>query len=127
MTAYFDELRRQVREFSDDDTNFIESLISLEHGVIKIVNLVTGDREFPDDLRDQIQGIIAVQAIQTLTGHTNERAKTIALRCRYSGLFESLHSAFHSVAGRRLNTRFGLLSDDPSGILRRRDAHDGKE
>ena len=41
---------------------------------------------------------------------------------RGSQLIASLHSAFHEVASRRIDTRFGLLSDDPEGILKRRDA-----
>jgi hypothetical protein len=106
-----------------DDDGLFEVVRSLEKRVINDVSLVTGDREFPDDLRQHIQGIIAVHAIQACAGlPESEDSKQWLLSMRSSRLVEKLHGAFHDVARRRPPNRYdSFFSDDPSAFLRARD------
>lgn len=135
MTAYWDDIRRQVREASDHTNDvFVETVIDIETRVIRDVSLTTGDREFPHDLREKVQGIIAVNAIDfgryIFDGPTsssrqlvNERAKAWLLTMRYSIMLEELHSTFHYVGQRRAPNRFDtFFTDDPTSFLRARDA-----
>ena len=125
MTAYFDTLDRQVSDASDaatSDDDFLDRLAAIEAPIIATVNLVTGDREFPDEHREKIQGIIAVQAVRN--GY--EKADKRALAVKMSWLFQDLHDAFHDVARERIQTRFGMLTDSPRDIVRRRDDHDSE-
>jgi hypothetical protein len=133
MTAYWDSLRSEVsdaaRERSDND--FVDTVIDIEARVIREVSLTTGDREFPDDLRSEIQGLVALHAIdpgrELLAGRgselANARARAWLLTMRYSILLDELHRAFHRVAERRPTNRFdGHFSDDPMSFLRARHA-----
>lgn len=125
MTSYFDAARREVNDLPRDNVQFIQGLIGIERRVAHEVSLVTGDREFPDDLREKIQGIIAVKSIHVLPElPPNERMREDALCCRSSTLLESLHSAFHELARRGIVTRFGRMLDSPRGILHLRDEYD---
>jgi hypothetical protein len=127
MTAYFDDLRREVHELSrvhPGADDFLEAVAVIEARVLATVRLVTGDREFPDDLRERILGHAAVLAVDFVPGLPPTRGRDVARACRFSPLLEELHDDFHAVARRRVMTRFGVLSDDPSGILRRRAAVD---
>ena len=99
--------------------------------MIRTVSLTTGDREFPDDLRQQIQGVIAVHAIdpgrhvfeRPSTELANARARAWLLTMRSSILLEELHRAFHHVGERRAVNRYdGYFTDDPSSFLRAREA-----
>lgn len=123
MSSYFDTLRVEMAEiFGQDD--FIERAIDLEEKVIKEVSLVTGDREFPEELREKIQTLIAQKRIKLLGGEINEPARDFATAVGYSELLEDLHSAFHRVASERIKTRFGTLTDSPSANLVMREHHD---
>jgi hypothetical protein len=131
MTQFWDEKRREARDLSElakregwSEEKFIEAIVELERQVIQVVSLVTGDRDFPNDLRELIQRKVAVYAIHALPEiEPNAEAREWVVSMRYSRLFEELHSAFHEVARRRPKHRFeGAFSDDPSGFLRIRDA-----
>lgn len=136
MSSYFDELSTELNSLFKKYTgldDFREPVASvkffidyrmLEEQVIKTVSLCTGDREFPDDLREKIQGIIAVKRVFGVDNNPNEKNLDMLLAVKNSELLSSLHSAFHEVASKRIATRFGLLSDNPDGILKRRDFHD---
>jgi hypothetical protein len=128
MTSYFDEKDREVNalaEASESATEFLESLKQIEAEVIHEVSLVTGDREFPNGMREAIQGCIASKAIQPTKGMPeNEGAKDWATSGKCSQLLMDLHSHFHRVSSRRIRVRFGLLTDNPRDILARRDEHD---
>ena len=125
MTAFFDDLAKQVSTIGDHD--FINQLIQVEQELIRTVSLATGDREFPESHREKIQGIIAVRGIQPVsTLPVNERQKEMAEMMHYSELVTELHSAFHALASERIETRFGMLYDDPFGINILRDAHDAE-
>lgn len=133
MTAFWDSIRKEVTEArSLDDASFLEAVIEIEARVVQTVSLVTGDREFPDDLREKIQGIIACNAIDIARGRglratdalpPNERARGWLLTMRYSIMLEELHAIFHVVASRKPTNRFdGFFTDDPSVFLRAREA-----
>ncbi|TAL42439.1 MAG: hypothetical protein EPN91_08650 [Salinibacterium sp.] len=137
MSSYFDELNRELRELCEkqigrDDnreltigSRFWVDYRTIEERVVKTVSLATGDREFPADLREKLMKIIATKRVfRPETNDVNEDAATYIVAMKLSELFEALHSAFHEVASRRAQTRFGMLSDNPEGIVSRRDAHD---
>ncbi len=135
MSNYFDDLDKQVHQinfqFEGDvyDVNaFVEEVARLEDKVIEVISLVVGDREFPDDLRQRILGIIAIHRLRGIPdvdkGGFHAVARGFTEQLRRSALFSQLHSAFHDVARRRIRTRFGLLLDDPADIVKRRDAYD---
>lgn len=116
MTSYFDDLRTEVRKASTaakDDEEFLLDIEAMERGVIQDVNYITGDREFPEDLREKIQGLIAVHRTQVMRDEPPTRARELNLRMRRSQLLQELHTAFHEVGYRRIKTRFGVLSDNP--------------
>lgn len=150
MSSYWDSVRTEVRLLSEQHKKspdlFVEQVRLLEDRVLRIVDLTTGDRDFPDDLRQKIQGIIAMKSLRALdilnrvlnepgtapgvrTGGSMseflERAADPERDLRsfwYHELFEDLHSAFHKVAERRHEHRFGgWFSDNPDGFLRIRD------
>ena len=92
------------------------------------VILCTGDREFPDELREKIMTVIAQKGVYVLSGlPPTEDACAQALAMRYSELIEDLHSAFHALASRRHKARWGLWSDSPRQNLVSRKCHDEPE
>src|SRR5579863_5057713 len=129
MSSYFDDLSTKVADLSkicSSVDTFVDAVLKLEDDVVNTVNLATGDREFPDDLREKIQNLIAVFRLRDLTkpGELQQKAREWLVTMKDDRLFTELHSAFHVVASKRHMTRFGLLLDDPSGIVRRRDSFD---
>lgn len=128
MTAFFDDLAREVADLTDryvDDASFLDALAQIEDDLRRVASLNSGDREFPDDLREKVQGVIAVNAVSgPLAPQFYVRQRMIAAAARCSPLVGALHSVFHEVARRRVQARFGRWSDDPAANLRLRDAHD---
>ncbi len=130
MSSYFDKADREIRDLSDgtktnEHDTFIEAVAAIEEKIIAEVSLVTGDREFPDDLREKMQGLIAVHAVCTRSGIA-PRPETLEYVASVgsSRLIDMLHESFHDLARRGLQTRFGRLGDSPSQILVLRDEHD---
>lgn len=119
MTTYFDQARKDVRVAASmhADECFMDAVAGIEARVVQHVNLVTGDREFPDDLREEIQGIIAVCGVTTPKGCPPTTGYKRTLVTRRSLLLERLHEAFHEVARRKVQTRFGKWSADPEASL----------
>ena len=118
MSSYFDNAAREVAE------NF-DRIKDVEARVIREVNLVTGDREFPEDLRKVIQATIAKWRYEPIyesiiTGLQTE-GKEMSDCLKQSVLIERLHSDFHTLGSRHIVCRFGRLSDSPSRILAQRD------
>ena len=125
MTAFFDDIAKQVSALGDH--NFINQLIQIEQDLARTVSLATGDREFPEYHRERIQNIIAIRGIQPVPGvPVNQKQLELAEMMHYSELVTELHSAFHKLASERIQTRFGMLFDDPFGITILRDAHDAE-
>ncbi len=118
MSSYFDEkvsVIRQVENTSDGE--FLKRVREIELIITREVSLCTGMRFFPDDLREKIQTcIVKYQA------RTGSRGESHTLIQRRSVLIDELHSLFHEVATRRIDTPFGLLTDNPKGNTMRRDA-----
>lgn len=130
MTGYFDDASRAVRDvprtLSEDA--FIAAVAAIEEPIVRDVTLNTGDREFPDDLREKILGIIATQAVYSHAGlPPTEDARWTVITMHYSSLIEALHSAFHALARRRLATRWGRWYDSPRANLVARKDHDEPE
>jgi hypothetical protein len=125
MSSYFDALTREVSDGPQEPEAFIEHVRAIEGRVYATITQLTGDREFPDDLRERILGLFATQGVYQ-PGSLPTPAKAIerALGLHYSRLIEDLHEAFHQVAQRRHETRFGRLSDHPAFDLARRDEVD---
>jgi hypothetical protein len=131
MTDYFDRATRAVREISRDlsGEDFLREVATIEEPIVRDVLLNTGDREFPDELREKILGAIATKGVFVLSdglgvgklGPTAE-ARDYALATRYSELIEDLHSAFHALASRRTRCRWGFWSDSPrQNLVSRKD------
>lgn len=129
MSSYFDELSSKMREQQNlPPEQFLDFARALEDQVVAEVSLVTGDREFPEDLREAIQRVIATQHLYPRDSPLfSKQVEDELLLFRRSNLFESLHDLFHVVARRRIETRFGLLYDSPSGILKLREEHDQED
>jgi len=119
VTKYFDDAVGQVTEYADtisDDDTFWRGVCEVEVVVIEEVRLNTGDREFPEDLREKIMTAISVDRAYV--------SRRVVTATRMSTLLGSLHALFHDLAARRIETRFGRWSDDPRGNLRSRRVHD---
>ena len=106
MSSYFDEADSAVNEGD------LENALAVEKRVVTEVLDISGDPEFPADLRDRIVGCIAKQALADDPGWFEMMGS--------SQLLGSLHSVFHEVARRRITTRFGLLYDHPAYMLEAR-------
>src|SRR5260370_14036337 len=98
MTAYFDAATREVTTyasaFKDDDEAFLRAVALVEAAVIADVTRLTGDREFPDDLRESILGDIAVWRVDA--GHLPEtESRRNAHDFPDPDLWDGLHDPFH--------------------------------
>jgi hypothetical protein len=127
MTSYFDTASRAVSQLPKDvsDETYLSLVAEIEKPIVQDVLLNTGDREFPDDLREKIVNVIAVKGIYSPAGlEPTPSAREYVLMMHYSELVSDLHSAFHALAGRRIQTRFGSWSDSPRGNLVSRKCHD---
>lgn len=125
MTAYFDELNRQVSHASvfgvDGDrteATFLDRVAQIEHRARSASEAVAKLPGFPEDLRRKIAHAIEESL--------SERGCNYKMLTRSSGLLSALHSIFHEVASRKISTQFGDLSDNPEGTLKRLDAN-GKD
>lgn len=130
MTAFWDDKTSQVTQASthyETDDAFLAQVGDIEKEVVHIVSLTTGDREFPNDLRERIQACIANRCCYQVGDlPANEKAVEYLLSVRSSMLIEDLHSLFHEVAQRKPKHRYGYFSDDPSGFLRIRDEEEAE-
>lgn len=128
MSSYFDALAREVAEAhatADTPEACLEAVQAIEARLYQDVTQVTGDREFPDDLRERMLGVLAVKAVyQPGALPVPEKARRWVVECGSSRAVEDLHDLFHELARRRLVTRFGLLGDHPPSILARREEFD---
>lgn len=134
MSSYFDAIMREFRDISPlPEEEFLARATEIETRVIREVSLTTGDREFPEDLREKIQTCIAMMVYDyepyASDGRArerkiplNENSRDWLLTMRYSRMCERLHSLFHELASRRIQHRFGgLFFDSPTMFLKQRD------
>ena len=127
MTSFFDDASRASNEVPRtlSDEEYLRQIAVVEEPVVKTVLLNTGDREFPDDLRERALNLIATRGIYSPAGLApTAEARDYVLSMRYSQLVADLHSVFHVLAGRRVKTRFGFWSDSPRQNLVSRSDHD---
>jgi hypothetical protein len=103
---------------------FLKCVKNIEGKVIETVSLVTGDREFPEEWREKIQGIIAKRAVRGTGGVPNPKEEEWVRVTRTSQLLMDLHSAFHRVAQEGFTVRFGRITDNPQVFLAVREDHD---
>jgi hypothetical protein len=131
MTAFFDDLRRKVMDLSSEfprDEQFVEELAKVEARVVRLVGIVIGDREFPKERREKIlQAIALLRVCKVADSPPIQQQIEKAAILRGSQLLDELHSQFHNLASMRTIVRFGLLTDKPDGILKRRDDYDGTD
>lgn len=131
MSSYFDALSREVAEAFEieDDDQLVETVRNIEARLYRDVTYLTGDREFPDDLREKAMNVLAIQSIYC-PGDFPEPQKAmrrILGRVGYSRAVEDMHELFHELARRRLPTRFCVaLSDSPTHMALLRDEHDSE-
>ena len=86
-----------------------------------------GDVEFPDDLRQKILTVIAWKRINGVPKNAETEGRRIARVMRYSPLIGQLHSAFHALAGSRIEARFGVWTDRPDlNLALRQDYEEAK-
>lgn len=124
MTTYFDEAAQAVTSHAGlPDPEFLAALQQVETQVCVDVSLCTGDREFPESLREKIMGAIAVWQSRT-DGGIPTKGRQFSLVMRSSYLIGELHGLFHQLASGRVKTRFGMLTDDPEANLKMRACHD---
>lgn len=128
MSSYFDAKTFALGEASAKATStedFIMQCAEIEHRMIEDVVLAVGDRQFPADLREKAMGLIARWHVGTFAElPPTEEAISYTTTMKWSELVDRMHSLFHEVASRRIQTRFGMLSDHPVDIVHRRDEHD---
>ena len=114
MSSYFDSAAANV-------LGDFTSIVTVEDQVIKDVSAISDDREFPDDLRVKILGAISLLRYDNGPEKPATAGRRNSDLMRRSALIERLHDIFHTLAQRRVETRFGMLSDRPNGMLARRE------
>jgi hypothetical protein len=118
MSSYFDAAQRLARQSYED-------LVASEEQVFKDVVMITGDREFPDDLREKILGAMACRFVWHVGDlPASEMIDRMARTMEYSAGIDEVHELFHELARRRIKTRFGILCDSPTQMRMCRDEHD---
>ncbi len=128
MSSYFDQLSLRVhdaRKQHRDDEQYLTEVAAIESELFADVSAATGDREFPDDLREKMMGVLAAKSVYQLPNlPPNEWARERAL-FGSSRAIEDMHELFHDLARRRIATRFcPSLPDSPTYIVALRDDHD---
>lgn len=127
MTAYFDEAMHRSLELdhvSGQDNAYVTAMAEIEEPIVRDVLLNTGDSEFPDDLKQHALKIIAMRAVWCSGLTRSKEAHDYTLAMHYSRAIEELHSLFHTLAQRRIATRFGLWTDSPRGNIDAMRRHD---
>lgn len=125
MSSYFDNASSDVHNCASlPERDLVETVKGIENKVVHDCLLATGDREFPDDLRQKIVGHIALFTLGYGEMTPSEKGIDWLKSVKNSRLINLLHEDFHEVARRRIQTRFGLLSDNPANIVARRDSED---
>jgi hypothetical protein len=123
MTAHLDATVRQIaahsRAFADDERAFLGTVAWVEAGLIRCTRLLAGDPEFPVDLRVRMVADMASRRVDA-PGAGGAAALGYARRWRRSLLVERLRLHFEELGERRLASRFGGWTSDPTDCLGRR-------
>ncbi len=117
MTSYWDEKEQMIYEGMD--------IVKVEAGVIRDVNLVAGDIDTPEEIREQLMKIIALNQHTFMIGdedHGSAKAKRSYQMSKHSRLLSLLHSAFHEIGRKEIKYRYCVLRDNPQRFLNSRNA-----
>ena len=119
MTAYFDDLAKQLHDAYGATEAELEAL---ERALVRDVTLAAESDGFPTDLRDAIHRAICRHGVWTRPDNDryNPRidAGTGAVRAELRSLTESLHGTFHEVARRAHDDGSGR-NDNPRSAMDR--------
>jgi hypothetical protein len=123
MLKYFKEALSETQNASVDE------IIAVEHRVISHVVLVCNDADFPEDLRLEIMGEIAVNSIQPFKDDESRNSNAVQYvdEEHSSLLIPKLSEWFQKLEKRKVTTRFGLLCGNPDEILISRTIWEEKE
>lgn len=123
MTEYFDAATREISErikAHEGDSNAQLSAAEMVEERVRVdVEALIADRQFPASFRVRCQ-----LALGYRVAHESGRGRTYVKTMKCSEMLGKLHSIFHELAALRLRVRWGLLSDDPGGMVRAREKHD---
>ena len=121
MSSYFDNAVRKILDLdqTESDAGFLAKAQEVEDEVIQEVILALADPEIPKGFLDHTQNLIARWAVSC-----SEKGQRHLMMTRGSRLLSDLHVLFHRLAEARIQTRFGLILDDPRAIIRCRGEHE---
>lgn len=122
MTAFFDNREKHAQDS-------IESALVLEKDTDMIVMRLAGDREFPETYRKKIMSLRPIFGLETFDGKKwvlNEKNVTIYHGMNMSRYLSEMHRLWHEIGMARIETRFGIISDDPLQSSMMRDEYDKK-
>jgi len=114
-------LQRQVSDASErcrddhSEVQFLLEVAKIEARAERAAVAITKLNGFPDYLKLKIA--------RAIDKASTSEALAYRLATRSSDLISSLHSIFHEIASLRIQTPFGVLSDDPEGALKRLDGN----
>lgn len=136
MSSYFDKFDKEVGDMGRDETDnetFLYWMMLKEGEMVRDCELLAGDLDTPEDIRQAIIRCILTNKVHyeggdKLGSHIGGVwCESIGARnavvSRYSTLSRELHSLFHSIASRRIETRYGMIADNPAAAVRARDRH----
>ena len=125
MSSFFSEVADEVavleETFADVD-EFLMHLEGLENDLVRAALLVTGDREFPGALRDEVLAVIALERATKVPIPTPGWRQ--ARLTRTSPLTTALAALFARIEAQGVLTRFGQITADLPAVLEARERHD---
>lgn len=119
MSSYFDRLSREVAGLTVRGVDFLREVRAIEQGMLKDIETVLEQPELPDDIRTLIRSTIeqfAVPENPSLVDPPktiNDRKMLINESLHVSTLVEHMHDLFHEISARKVNTKHGLIRDNP--------------
>jgi hypothetical protein len=128
MSSYFDAADREVRTLSSaagkDTGAFLTSLIEVEKRLIKDSLTFARDEQTPKVVRENLISAIADYQVvfaggEFVDGPGLTDGTRMAAASRRSFLSTQLHSLWHQIASMRLQTRYGLVMDNPGTVAKR--------
>lgn len=136
MSSYFDKFDRMVSDIARDETDnetFLFWLMDAEKTMVRDCELLAGDRDTPEDVRREIIKCILTNKVHyeggdKLGSHIGgiwcpSIGAQRAVISKQSALSKELHSLFHTIASRRIETRYGVIMDNPAAAVMARDRH----
>ena len=118
LDEYFNALQRRIRDVGEEsDFDFLMVLTGAEEQLFHDVVAVIGDREFPDDLRQQMLGVFTTKSLYRPHGLVMPRKAYVqAMQRHHSLAVEEMHLLWRELASRKVETRFGVLDSNPTHL-----------